>query len=235
MSKLFLLRHLKSQWNQDNRFAGWVDNPLSREGILAAKEISDKLADVKIDVVYTSPLIRNKETVLRVFENLALSGAEEFQNKYPLFIHLDGGRMQKWGNFKGGGNYVPVYVCENLNERYYGKLQGLNKDEVIQKYGGQQVRLWRRGFEDAPPGGESLKNIYKRAVSFFKKYIDKDLVSGKNVLVVASHNSLRVIVKYIEDIYNKDIADVELAFGSLLKYEFSGGLNLISKKYFSTN
>lgn len=218
MVKLYLLRHLKSQWNQDNRFTGWVDNPLSKEGILAAKEIAEKLAAEKIDVVYTSPLIRNEETVLRIFEN--------FKDQYPLFIHLDGGKMQEWGNFTDlNDNDVPVYVSENLNERYYGDLQGLNKEEITKKYGSEKVHLWRRGYKEKPPGGESLKDVYKRAVPFFKKYVERDLVKGKNILLVASHNSLRAIVKYVENISDQNIANVELVFGSLVTYEFDGRYN----------
>ncbi len=213
MSKLILLRHLKSQWNLDNKFAGWVDNPLSKEGILAAKEIAQKLVAEKIDVVYTSPLIRNEETILRIFEH--------FKGKYPLFIHLDGGKMQKWGNFVDvNKNDMPVYVSENLNERYYGKLQGLNKEEITKQYGQEKVHLWRRGYNEKPPGGESLKDVYNRAVPFYKKYVEKDLKKGRNVLLVASHNSLRALIKYIENISDNDISDVELPFGALLEYEF---------------
>lgn len=216
MSKLFLLRHLKSQWNQDKEFAGWVDNPLSNEGILAAKEVAPKLINEKIDVVYTSPLVRNTETVLRIFENNP--------DKYPLFIHLDGGKMQKWGNFTDiNEDDIPVYVSENLNERYYGELQGLNKDEIIKKYGEEKVHLWRRGFGEKPPGGESLKDVYKRTMPFFKKYVEKDLAAGKNILVVASHNSLRAIIKYIEKISDEDITNLELPFGALVSYEFTDG------------
>ena len=219
MAKIYLLRHLKSQWNLDKEFAGWVDNPLSKEGILAAKEVAQKLVNEKIDVAYTSPLIRNKETVLRIFEN--------FPDKYPLFIHLDDGFMKKWGNFTDmNENDIAVYVSENLNERYYGKLQGLNKDEITKKYGQDLVHLWRRGFNEKPPGGESLKDVYKRAVPFFKKYIEKDLASGKNVLVVASHNSLRAVVKYIENISDNDIVNLELPFGALMQYKFDGKLYL---------
>jgi len=226
MAKLILLRHFKSQWNKDNRFAGWVDNPLSKEGILAAKEIAKKLAAEKIGVVYTSTLIRNEETILRVFEHL--------EDKYPLFLHLDGGRMQKWANFTDlNQNDVPVYVSENLNERYYGKLQGLNKEEITKQYGEEKVHLWRRGFNDKPPGGESLKNVYNRAVPFYKKYIEKDLKQQKNVLIVASHNSLRALVKYIEGISDKDITNVELPLGALLKYDFGDDISLRSKKYFN--
>jgi len=215
MAKLFLLRHLKSQWNLENRFGGWTGNPLSKEGIEQGKEIAEKLKNEKIDLIYTSVLIRNQETVLRIFEYMA--------DKYPIFIYLDRGKMQKWGNFTDLNNRdVTTYVTEALNERYYGELQGLNKEETIKKYGEENVRLWRRSFDVAPPGGETLKQVYKRAVPFFKKYIEKDLKEGKNILVVASHNSLRAVVKYLEEISDKNIADLELPFGALIKYDFDG-------------
>ena len=227
MAKLFLQRHFKSQWNKDNRFAGWVDNPLSDEGRMQAKEIVKKLENERIDLVYTSPLIRNEETVLRILENLP--------EKYPLFFHLDGGKMEKWGNFEGGGNYMPVYVSEKLNERYYGKIQGLNKEESRVKYGNELVHAWRRSYNDAPPGGESMKDTFKRAVPFYQKYIEKDLLNQKNVLLVASHNSLRAIVKHIENISDESVSDLELGFGSFYIYEFSDKLELNSQKYFKNN
>lgn len=215
MAKLFLLRHLKSQWNEDDRFAGWVDNPLSKEAPLHAKEIAKKLANEKIDVAYTSPLMRNMETVARVFDN--------FPEKYPLFLHLDGGKMQKWGNFTDiSQSDVSVYVSEKLNERYYGALQGLSKEVIEKKYGQQKAHAWRRGFADRPPGGESLRGVHKRAVPFFKKYVERDLTAGKNVLLVASHNSLRAVVKYIEKITDEDVVNLELPFGALVEYEFDG-------------
>lgn len=225
MSKLILLRHLKSQWNVENRFAGWVDNPVSKEGSEQARDIANKLIGLNIDKIYTSPLIRNKQTVIKVLRHLG--------EKYPMFFHMDGGKMQKWGNFSGNGSYIPVYVLENLNERYYGELQGLNKEETIKKYGEEQVHLWRRGYNQAPPKGESLKDVFKRTTPFFEKYVEKDLKEGKNVLIVASHNSLRAIVKYIEGISDEKISDVELPFGSLFDYEFDGEMLLKSKKHFS--
>lgn len=219
MAKLFLLRHLKSQWNKDKEFAGWADNPLSKEGILAAPEIARKLVNEKIDVVYTSELIRNKETVVRLFEH--------FPDRYPLFMHLNGGKMQQWGKFTDMSNQdVPVYVSEKLNERYYGALQGLIHEDVIKKYGEERVHLWRRDYKIRPPKGESLKDVYNRAVPFFKKYILKELSQNKNVLVVASHNSLRAIVKFVEHIPDKDIANLELPFGSLIQYEFNGNFTI---------
>jgi len=193
MAKLILLRHLKSQWNLENRFTGWTDVPLSMEGVENAKEVSDKLAGVKIDKVYTSPLIRNRETTSLILENL-------------------------------GKKDAPIVINKALDERNYGALQGLNKDEVKKQYGEEQVKLWRRSWDQAPPEGESLKDVYERAVSFFKEYIEKDLESGRDILVVASHNSLRALVKYIEKIPNEEIMNLEITYGGLLEYEFAGGI-----------
>lgn len=210
MAKLFLLRHFKSQWNLENRFTGWVDVPLANGWQKEAKEKSRKIFKNKIDAVYSSPLIRNQDSVLAIFENI---------KKYPIFIHLDKGKMKDWGHFEEiNKNYIPVYISENLNERYYGKLQGLNKKETIQKLGKEKVHLWRRGFENTPPGGESLKQTYKRAVPFYKKHILKDLKKGKNVLIVASHNSLRALIKHIDKISDKDIINLEVGYGELKKY-----------------
>jgi len=192
MAKLFLLRHLKSQWNLENKFTGWTDVPLCPEGIDSAPKTAKGLVGVEIDKVYTSPLIRNRETVSLILKNL-------------------------------GEEKLPIIIDKALDERNYGELQGLNKDEVKKQYGEEQVRLWRRSYSVAPPGGESLKDVYERTVPFFKKYIEEDLKAGKNVLVVASHNSLRAIVKYIENIPDEKIIDLELPFGALIKYEFDNG------------
>lgn len=216
MAKLYLLRHSKSQWNKDNRFAGWVDNPLSDEGKKQAKEIAEKLdlKNLKIDAIYSNALVRCLETILRMYDTV--------EDKYPLFIHVDGGKMQEWGNFnKLSGNDVPTYVSEKLNERYYGDIQGLDKEETRQKYGDELVHKWRRGYNDKPPSGESLEDTYNRAMPFFKEHIMKDLSEDKNIMVVASHNSLRAIVKYIENIKEEDIINLELPFGALIEYDFN--------------
>jgi len=190
MSKLFLLRHLKSQWNLENKFTGWTDVPLCKEGIDSAKDISRGLEGFEIDKIFTSPLIRNKETVFLILKSL---------------------------NIKD----LPIVFDKALDERNYGELTGLNKNETIKKYGVEKVHLWRRSYNIAPPGGESLEDVCDRAVPFFKKYVEKDLKDGKNVLLVASHNSLRAIVKYIENISDHDIINLELPFGALVKYDFN--------------
>jgi len=212
MAKLILLRHFKSQWNLENRFTGWIDVPLMRADF--------KIPNFDFDVVYTSPLIRNLHTVLKVFEK---------KDKYPIFRHFKG-RMKDWAHFEElNQNYIPVFVSEALNERYYGKLQGLNKEETMKKYGKEKVHLWRRSYNVTPPGGESLANVIKRTTPFYKKYIEKDLRSGKSVLIVASHNSARAIIKYIEKVSDRDIINIEVPFGGLLQYKFNKGVYKLLK------
>jgi 2,3-bisphosphoglycerate-dependent phosphoglycerate mutase len=213
MAKLILLRHLQSQWNEENRFNGWIDTPLAESQSKIAEELAQKIFKPnKIDAIYCSRLFRNMDTVARILE---------YDKKYPLFIHLDPGRMKDWGHFKDlSEDDIPVYVSEKLNERYYGKLQGKNKKETMRKYGEKQIKLWRRSWDEAPPGGESLKDVYNRVVPFYKKNIEKNLKKGKNVLIVASHNALRALIKYIEKISNQDIVDIEMNYGELRIYDF---------------
>lgn len=224
MATLFLLRHLKSQWNLENRFSGWVDVPLMKNMAKKARELAKKIFQFKIDTIYSSPLFRNQQSVALILEYV--------NKKYPIFIHLDKERIKKWGNFQAMNreNYIPVYISENLNERYYGKLQGLNKKKIIEKYGVEKVHLWRRDFRVSPPGGESLEKVLERTVPFYRKYIESDLRLGKNVLVVASHNALRAIIKYIEKISDKDISDIEVPFAGLIKYDFDKSLKIKNKK-----
>ena len=115
MAKLFLFRHLKSQWNEENRFSGWVDVPLLKNADKKAKSLSKKIFKFKIDAIYSSPLFRNQESVASILKYQ--------KKKYPIFIHLDKGKMKSWGNFTElHKNYYPVYISEDLNGRYYGKL-----------------------------------------------------------------------------------------------------------------
>ncbi len=217
MVKLILLRHLKSQWNLENRFTGWVDIPIIKKRF--------KIPQLDFDIVYTSSLIRNIQTVLLIFQK---------KKEYPIFRHFDG-KMKKWGNFnywtKNKNTHEPyifVYVTEKLNERYYGKLQGLNKEDTIKKYGKEKVKVWRRSYDVAPPGGESLKDVINRVIPFYKKYPEQDLKKGKNVLIVASHNSLRAIVKYIEGIDDQEIINFELPFNGKRIYNFIKGKYILN-------
>lgn len=216
MAKLYLQRHLKSQWNLEDRFAGWTNAPIAKESLKTSGDVAKKLVGEPIDIVFTSPLMRNMQTVLEIFNHFD-------DGRYPFFIDLDGGKMQEWGNFVDiGDNDVNTYVSENLNERYYGELQGLNKAETKKKYGEDQVKLWRTSYVDAPPGGESGQDVYNRAVPFFKEYIEKELKAGKNILVVSSHHPLRAIIKYIENIPTEKMIEVEIPFAGLVQYDFDG-------------
>jgi len=219
MSKLILLRHLQSQWNKENRFTGWTDVPLSEEGIKSAKEVAGKLAGFHIDKVYTSPLIRNKETVSLLLENLGK--VDEDKSSSSPTTPLRG--VRKSGSSFAFTNAwikdVPIVIDKALDERNYGTLQGLNKDEMKEKYGEEQVKLWRRSWNQAPPEGESLEDVFNRVVPFYRRYIEKDLKEGKNVLIVASHNSLRALVKYLDKISNEDIISFEMPTGGLREYD----------------
>jgi len=225
MSNLFLLRHFKSQWNLENRFTGWTDIPLIKDTSKIAKKQTKKIFKNKIDIIYTSSLFRNMQTVAEIFKFLP--------DKYPIFIHLDDKKMKDWGKFKSfSKNELLVYVSSNLNERYYGNLQGLNKEETIKKYGEKKVHLWRRSYDIKPPKGESLKDVYERTTPFYKRYIEKDLRKGKNILLVASHNSLRALVKYIEKIPNEEIINLEIPFGGMIEYTFDKNLKIKNKSIF---
>lgn len=126
---------------------------------------------------------------------------------------------------------IPVYTDKALNERNYGDLQGLNKAEVGQKYGAQQLITWRRSYTEVPPGGESLENTYQRVIPYYQKEIEPKLKSGKNILIVAHGNSLRALMMYLEKITPEDIAHIDLATGAPRLYEFSSNLDLISVSY----
>ncbi|MFC1789555.1 2,3-bisphosphoglycerate-dependent phosphoglycerate mutase [Patescibacteria group bacterium] len=204
MSKLILLRHLQSKWNLENRFTGWVDIPLSKNGVDSAGQVAKKLSEEKIDVVYTSPLVRNKDTASLILKNLG---------EKVVFINPGEKISSKEDS-------LPIFVSPALNERNYGELQGLDKDEMKKKYGEEQIHQWRRGFDQTPPKGESLKDVLKRVLLLYQNCIEEDLKEGKNVLVVASHNSLRALVKHIEQISEQDIINLEIPTATVIKYEF---------------
>jgi len=199
MSKLILLRHGQSQWNLENRFTGWIDVPLSEQGIKEAKEAGAKLKDLKIDCAYTSVLQRAIETL-----NLVLRAT--------------------------GKNSIPITKNAALNERHYGELQGLNKEEMAKKFSKDQVQLWRRSYDVAPPGGESLKDTAARTLPYFRKAVLMDLRQGKNVLIAAHGNSLRSIVMEIEHLTPEQILKVEIPTGVPIVYEFDTNLKIVSKQ-----
>ncbi len=193
MSSLILIRHGQSLWNAANRFTGWTDIDLSPKGEEEAAEAGMKLAGTLIDRVHTSDLIRAQRTAEIILKLNEASGD------------------------------VPTRYDERLNERHYGSLQGLNKAETAEKHGAEQVRIWRRSFDVAPPGGESLEMTAARTIPYFVEEIVPDLEQGLNVLVSAHGNSLRSIVMYIEAITPEEIISLEIPTGVPLFYTYAEG------------
>ncbi len=224
--KLVLLRHGESEWNLQNRFTGWTDVELTNSGINEAKSAGVKIfeEEIQIKTIYTSILKRAIQTTEIVSNYI----------KFPLDqVNYD------W----------------RLNERHYGALQGLNKAETAKKYGEKQVKIWRRSFDISPPKlsqedkrhprfnitfshldkhlptGESLSDVIKRLNPFWERYFDNILKRGGNHLIVAHSNSLRAIVKILDNLSSEQIIDVNIPTGVPLVYHFDSNYNVIDKKY----
>lgn len=205
MATLVLLRHGQSQWNLENRFTGWVDVPLSPKGRAEAEQAGKAIASFRFARAYTSTLIRAHETLL-----IACAAAGK---QIPIFSHATG-REKEWAHFTSlAESELDVILHPALNERYYGDLQGLNKDDARERWGEEQVHTWRRSYDEPPPQGESLKDTYHRTVPFFTKRILPELLADKDILIVAHGNSLRAIIKHLEEISDDDIPGFELPTG----------------------
>lgn len=217
VSKLILLRHGQSVWNKLNLFTGWVDIPLSLEGIEESIAAGKVMGDLNVDVIYTSGLIRSQTTAM-------LAMAYNHAGKIPCVQHMGKDSFVSWHQ-KGAQDVslIPLYIAEELNERMYGDLQGKNKEQMVEEFGSDQVKLWRRSFHVSPPGGESLAKTAERSVSFFVSRIVPDLTAGKDVFVCAHGNSLRAIVMYIEKLSEEEVLELNLATGSLKTYEYKEG------------
>ena len=207
MNSLILLRHGQSQWNLENRFTGWKDVNLTTKGIEEANKagLLIKENQIKIDIIFSSILQRANKTA-------------ELAVKKKDFAHL-------WNN-----NQLIMTKSQNLNERDYGDLVGLNKEETSQKFGKEQVHIWRRSYDVSPPGGESLKNVVDRVGPYFEKFIKPNLFSDKNVIIVAHGNSLRAIMIKIGLYKPEEISKIELPTGSPFVVNFSSG-NLKDANY----
>ena len=171
MNKLVLLRHGQSQWNLENRFTGWKDVPLTEKGINEANNAGHLLKkhNIKIDKVFSSVLERANKTA-----EIAIK-ASEIEN-----LHKNGKLIYE--------------KDQNLNERDYGDLVGLNKAETADKFGKEQVHIWRRSYDTPPPNGESLKDVVDRVSPYFTETIQPHILNKKNVLIAAHGNSLRAIM-----------------------------------------
>jgi 2,3-bisphosphoglycerate-dependent phosphoglycerate mutase len=216
MSKLVLLRHGESVWNKKNIFTGWVDVPLSENGMQEALAAGIKIADFEFDIIYTSTLIRAMQTTM-------LCMLKNHTSKIPMVIHQEGGKAEEWSkiyNPEELTNIVPVYTSWHLNERYYGELQGYNKAKTAEKYGADQVHLWRRSYDIPPPNGECLKDTANRTIPFFKETVMSLLNENKNILIVAHGNSLRSIVMYLDELTEEQVLALELPTGIPVIYSY---------------
>jgi 2,3-bisphosphoglycerate-dependent phosphoglycerate mutase len=218
MPLLILMRHGQSLWNAANLFTGWVDVPLTDKGIEEAIQGGKGIAHLPIDEVHTSTLIRAQMTAM-----LALSQHEEGKN--PVIYHNnDGSERGDWNQPRGEvESILPVHVAWQLNERMYGDLQGLNHQVIRDKYGDEQVHIWRRSFDISPPGGESLQMTAARTIPYLDKAIIPSLNEGKNIFVSAHGNSLRSIIMSIEDLSREEIMKLEVPTGIPLIYEYDNG------------
>ena len=200
MNKLVLLRHGQSQWNLENRFTGWKDVPLTEKGVNEANNagVLLKKNNIKIDKVFSSVLERANKTV-----EIAIK-ASEIVNLYE--------------------NGILVYEKDQrLNERDYGDLVGLNKAETADKFGKEQVHIWRRSYDTPPPNGESLKDVVDRVSPYYTETIQPHILNKKNVLIVAHGNSLRAIMIKVGMYKPEEISSIELPTGRPLCLDYDKG------------
>lgn len=218
MTELILLRHGESVWNKMNLFTGWIDVPLSEKGIDEAKEAGIQLDTTNIDVVFSSTLIRAIMTAM-------ITLLHRKDGKTATIMHPQSSLLGELGKIyseKTIEGILPVFLSDALNERMYGELQGLNKQETMDRFGKEQVQIWRRSFDVAPPNGESLKMTMKRTLPYFHSDIMPYIKNKKNVLIVAHGNSLRSIIKEIESVSDEQIPSYELATGVPIRYKWIG-------------
>jgi len=225
--KIVLLRHGESVWNKENRFTGWTDVDLSEKGLQEAKNAGRLLreAGFEFDMAYTSVLKRAIRTLWMTLDELD----------------------QMW---------IPVIRDWHLNERHYGALQGLNKAETAEKYGDEQVLVWRRSYDTPPPAlttddprfpghekryadlsdserplTECLKDTVDRFVPFYENEIMPKMREGKSILIAAHGNSLRALVKYLDNISDEDIVSLNIPTGMPLVYELDEDLKAVRSYY----
>ncbi|XP_052190212.1 2,3-bisphosphoglycerate-dependent phosphoglycerate mutase 1-like isoform X2 [Diospyros lotus] len=166
-STLILIRHGESFWNQQNLFSGCVDVPLTEKGIEEAIEAGKRISNLPIDIIFTSALVRAQMTAM-----LALT--QHHCKKVPIIVHNESEQAKVWSKIHSDNTKketIPVVKAWQLNERMYGELQGLNKQETAGRYGKEQVHEWRRSYGTCPPNGESLEICSRRAVVYFKEHV----------------------------------------------------------------
>lgn len=217
MAQLILVRHGQSLWNALNKFTGWVDVPLSERGRAEATIASCRLSGYRVNVCFTSKLIRAIETAtICLTENDDICGG-----KIPIIKHEQPDPdWRGWDSYDGNpAEELPIFTNAALDERFYGELQGLNKADTAAKYGSEQVQKWRRSYSVRPPGGESLEDTQQRVVAYFNSRIMPHLLAGDNVLIAAHGNSLRSIIMMLDGLSPDEVTALELATGVPIVYE----------------
>jgi 2,3-bisphosphoglycerate-dependent phosphoglycerate mutase len=227
MAQLILIRHGQSIWNAANKFTGWVDVPLSKLGRLEAVKAAYRLRSYQINVCYTSLLIRAIETAVICLTEYP----ETCAGRSPIVKHTpDDPNWHGWDHYEGNPEEeLPIFLSPNLDERYYGQLQGLNKAQTVEKYGAAMVQQWRRSFSTRPPQGESLQDTMNRTIPYFQNRILPHLQAGENVLVAAHGNSLRSIIMILDNLDSATIANLELMTGVPIVYEINEAAKVTDK------
>ena len=207
MNKLILLRHGQSQWNLENRFTGWKNVPLTEKGEVEAKKAGELIRkhNISIDRVFSSVLERANRTAEIAIKKAELNNLLE-------------------------NNKIIMTSSEKLNERDYGDLVGLNKQETADKFGKDQVHIWRRSYDTPPPNGESLKDVVERVSPYFKENIKPLIDKGENILIAAHGNSLRAMMIELGMYKPEEISNIELPTGSPLCINLNQG-KLVDFKY----
>ena len=199
---LILIRHGQSEWNALNQFTGWKDPDLTAKGIEEAHNAGKIISSLKIN-----------------FDLVFTSALIRAQNTAEIIL-------------KEINQPLSTIKNQALNERNYGDLAGLNKDDARKRWGDEQVHIWRRSYDVPPPGGESLKDTGERVLPFFMKEILPQVCKGKNVLVAAHGNSLRSLIKFLDNISDEDIVKLEIATGAPIHYVINEDGSVKSKKDF---
>ena len=199
---LILIRHGQSEWNALNQFTGWKDPDLTAKGIEEAHNAGKIIKDLKIN-----------------FDLVFTSALVRAQNTAEIIL-------------KEINQPLSTIKNQALNERNYGDLAGLNKDDARKRWGDEQVHIWRRSYDIPPPGGESLKDTGERVLPFFMKEILPHVCEGKNVLVAAHGNSLRSLIKFLDNISDEDIVKLEIPTGAPIHYVINEDGSVKSKQDF---
>ncbi len=200
-SKLVLVRHGESVWNKENRFTGWVDVALTDFGREQAREAGQIIKESNIHFDQAfSSVLQRANETLTII--LGVIDQED----------------------------LPVTKNQALNERNYGDLQGLNKAETAQKFGDEQVHIWRRSYDTAPPNGESLKDTAARTLPYYEAQIAPLLQQGQNILIAAHGNSLRSIIMKLDNLTPEQVTKLEIPTGGATFYTFDEQLNILEKK-----